>query len=136
MAKYCDNERRSRRSDYIQRSQKPSTSYGKSDGNWKRRKINAVAESSESDDIKELDSEDTYSSEDQDGMIKNLALGHRRKGKNSQPLFLEVSLNNILVTMEIDCGASFSVMSNEMYLKFFSTRKLKPQTLRVAHFSV
>lgn len=59
-------------------------------------------------------------------MIKNLALGHKRKGKISDPFLIDIVVNDLLVTMEVDCGAAYSVMSFNMYLELFPDRELKP----------
>lgn len=133
MARHCDNDRRRRQyNNPTRRARRQSTSYDNSDGNWKRRRINALAESSEEDDGKESEVEDSYSSEEQDNMIKNLALGHKRKGKSSDPLLLKMLVNNISVTMEIDCGAAYSVISQETYLKYFAEKKLEPVVRRLS----
>lgn len=107
-----------------------------SDGNWKRResheswrrkRINNVAEEdSQTESEKGNNQSDSYSSDENDGMIKNLSMGHRRKGKSSEPLIISILINKIPITMEIDCGAAYSVMPRSIYLKHFGSVKLNP----------
>lgn len=84
-----------------------------------------MADVSESEEEEGCQS-DSYTSEENDGMIKNLSLVHKRKGKSSDPLIISLFINEILVSLEIDCGAAYSVMPQCLYRKYFSSYKLKP----------
>lgn len=60
--------------------------------------------------------------------MNNLRLGRKDKGKNcfKTPLILKVEVDDVVMAMEIDSGASFSVISNKYFKKYFEGKRLLP----------
>lgn len=64
---------------------------------------------------------------EEDVFMNNLSMGQHKKGKflENTPLWQNFYLDNFKILMEIDSGASYSVISWYMYKKYFRDKSLK-----------
>lgn len=99
------------------------------ESNYRSRRVNLL-DNDQIDEEEEHDSPEGRSDDEdagEDGVyMNNLTMGQRKNGKNDfrEPLILNIEIDDRFLSMEIDSGASFSVISKTLYKKFFKNKEI------------
>ena len=82
--------------------------------------------------VRQLDEE--YDSDTDDSMQPILTIGQRRDGR-TPPIKVQVEVDKVSISMEIDTGACVSIISENRYHKLWPGRSLSTSTIRLQTYS-
>ena len=87
----------------------------------------------EPDDVNDMQNVDTsnYSEEPDESSVGDMYNIYRCAVQREKPIFMKVDMNSIPTEMEVDTGASVSVMGESMFHKIFKDCKPKLESTNI-----